>query len=135
MKLLLIPLSFILLAGAVLTAKRERTFVGSNVVSTGYVKVKDGGVSGIPPQMERIKMCESSGRHTDKNGKVLRGKVNPHDIGLYQISEVYWLDKALSLGFDIYDEKGNEDMAVWIYTHHGAIPWKWSKKCWEKTLD
>ena len=44
-KLTLISLFFILLAGAVLTAKREQTFVGSNVVSTGYVKLENGEMS------------------------------------------------------------------------------------------
>lgn len=76
-------------------------------------------------------MCESSNSHFDNEGEVIKGKMNSSDIGKYQINKVYWEKKAIELGYDIYTEQGNENMALWIYEHYGTIPWLWSFDCWK----
>lgn len=84
----------------------------------------------IPKILKQIALCESKGRHYDENGEVLKGQINPNDTGKYQISSTYWKDKGNELGYDIYSEKGNEMMAVWIYENYGTDPWNSSKNCW-----
>lgn len=84
------------------------------------------------PELRAICGCESGLRQFNKNGEVLRGKVNPQDIGTCQLNENYWLKEAKELGFDIYIEQGNILMANWIYEKYGTKPWEWSKKCWKK---
>lgn len=75
-------------------------------------------------------MCESGLRQFDRNGKVLRGKINNHDIGLFQISETYWLDTASKLGYNIYTLSDNIKMAKYIYENQGIEAWKPSQYCW-----
>ena len=85
----------------------------------------------IPEILEKIASCESGGNQFNPDGTVLRGKLNPHDIGKWQINEYYWKDEAVRLGWDIYALEGNEQMALEIYRRHGTAPWKWSSYCWE----
>lgn len=82
--------------------------------------------------LEKIALCESGNRQFDADGNIVRGKLNPNDIGKYQISIHYWQLKANELGFDIFTEEGNEKMARWIFDHYGTSPWNWSKNCWNK---
>ena len=86
----------------------------------------------LPPIMVKIASCESSGEHFDSNGQVKLGKKNPNDIGKFQINQTTWGRKAHELGYDIYDERGNEDMARWIFFNQGTGDWSLSKKCWNK---
>lgn len=78
----------------------------------------------------KIAQCESGLRQFDEKGEVLRGKVNPSDIGVFQINEKYWLEQSQKLNFDIYSEEGNVKMAVWIFKKYGESPWLWSFQCW-----
>ena len=84
----------------------------------------------LPVELQAIGFCESGNRHFNKDGSVLKGFLNPHDIGEWQINEIVWGEKAKQLGFDIYDQKGNQEMAMWIYQNYGTEPWNWSKPCW-----
>jgi hypothetical protein len=84
----------------------------------------------FPEVLERIAICESHNQQFNENGKVLRGGYNKHDIGKYQINDLYWGDYAKDLGLDIYSEEGNEALALAIYEKYGTAPWNWSKKCW-----
>ena len=86
----------------------------------------------LPPILVKIASCESSGEHFDSNGQVKLGKKNPNDIGKFQINQTTWGRKAHELGYDIYDERGNEDMARWIFFNQGTGDWSLSKKCWNK---
>lgn len=86
----------------------------------------------LPAVMTRIAECESNGNHFDKNGNVLLGEINRHDIGKFQINALYWEDIALELGHDIYTEEGNEAFALELYGRYGTAPWIWSKKCWNR---
>ena len=85
-----------------------------------------------PAMLLKICKAESGLRQFDSNGNVLRGKVNPSDIGYCQINEPIWNDKARKLGYDIYTEQGNKDMALWIYNNYGDSPWDSSKSTWNK---
>lgn len=91
----------------------------------------------LPPELKRICSCESTGSpnnepiHFNADGTVLRGRINSQDVGMCQINEHYWLEKSINLGFDIYTEEGNKQMALWLYDQQGNKPWTWSKKCWK----
>lgn len=84
----------------------------------------------VPSILKEIGRCESHNQQFDKDGSVTRGKVNHDDVGKYQINE-YWNGKqAKALGYDIYTELGNTQMALWMYDHQGTTPWNSSKSCW-----
>lgn len=82
------------------------------------------------PILAEIAKCESSYRHFDKEGHVLRGVKNDQDVGVMQINEAYHLDKAESLGYDIYTIDGNMAYAKYLYEEQGARPWLSSSGCW-----
>lgn len=88
--------------------------------------------SELPPLFARIAHCESRDRQFNKNGTILRGTVNPYDIGRYQINSIHWEEEAEKLGVDIYTEDGNEAMALHIYKKFGTKPWRSSQKCWDR---
>lgn len=88
----------------------------------------------IPKELVAIRACESEDKQFGPTGKVLRGIVNPKDIGLFQINEFYHLETAQKLGIDIYTEKGNTEYALWLYEKQGMKPWLASKDCWQKKL-
>ncbi len=86
------------------------------------------------PVLLAIAQCESSFRHYDTDGTVLRGAVNPADVGLMQINEKYHGDKAVELGFDLETPEGNMQYAKWLYEKEGGQPWISSSSCWKKTI-
>lgn len=78
-------------------------------------------------ELVRAKMCASS-----ELGQVLV-KANSNksiDVGKYQVNVFYWGKKATDLGLDIFKEKDNETMALWIYENYGTDPWSASSKNW-----
>jgi hypothetical protein len=85
------------------------------------------------PIMERIAKCESGGKHYDSTGQVvMRSNTNKSvDVGKFQINSV-WFKKATELGFDVTTEKGNTDMAYWIYANRGTQDWYASRDCWAR---
>ena len=78
-----------------------------------------------------IAKCES-GFTQFKNGTTTRGLINSHDIGVFQINEIYHADDARKLGFNIYEADGNIAYAKYLYDTQGSKPWAWSKDCWAK---
>lgn len=86
----------------------------------------------VPPVLERIKFCESSGQHWDENGNVLRGEKNKYDLGLYQLNILYHGKKAKELGMDLYDPTDNERFAVYLFNNFGSEPWRASRKCFNQ---
>lgn len=82
------------------------------------------------PVMIAIAGCESHFRHVDKNGNIIRGEVNPDDIGVMQINEHYHGAKAKSAGIDLYTLQGNLAYARLLYEDKGTAPWSASKGCW-----
>lgn len=88
--------------------------------------------------MDRISHCESGGSQFGKNGQVLvKMNTSPTykgtaDIGKYQINLSIWGSKATALGFNLFTEKGNTDMAYWIYKNKGTGDWYLTASCWSK---
>jgi hypothetical protein len=86
------------------------------------------------PVMKGIAFCESRFRHFDSDGNVLRGDIEPSDIGVMQINEYFHGRKAQVMGIDLYDFGGNLIYARYLYEKEGTEPWKSSKKCWGSQL-
>jgi hypothetical protein len=84
-------------------------------------------MQGAPAILIQIADCESGIRQYDDQGKVLRGPTK--DIGLFQIAPL-WIPTAQKLGYDIFTEKGNVQMALYIYHLYGTQPWTSSDGCW-----
>ena len=88
-------------------------------------------VETINEVMERIAVCESGGQQFI-DGEVIRGRINPHDIGKWQINELIWAEdiKTLNGGVDIYTLEGNTLFAKYLYNEFGYSPWYLSEHCW-----
>lgn len=85
---------------------------------------------GVKPSLAlRVATCESRLRQF-KNGEVLRGEVNPLDVGLFQINEKYHLGTSQKMGIDIYSRSGNIEYAMWLMSKEGTKPWLASSSCW-----
>lgn len=84
------------------------------------------------PMLVKICKAESGGKQFKANGDVVRGLVNPSDIGYCQINEYINNDEARRLGYDIYTEKGNKDYAVYLFLTRGTEPWNSSRGVWCK---
>ena len=106
-----------------------RNTIPQVVHHTQVVIVKDDT---LPPVMQRIAQCESRAQHVTRHGKVVRGKRNPYDIGLFQINTVFWGKKAQELGYNLYTPEGNEQMARYLFAHYGSVPWQSSIACWNR---
>ncbi len=83
------------------------------------------------PILIKIASCESHGQQFNADGSVLRGWMNPLDVGLMQINEKYHLSTAEKLGLDIYTLEGNADYAKYLYATQGVKPWIHSSHCWD----
>lgn len=86
------------------------------------------------PILVEIARCESTFRHLDQNGEIIRGKVNKGDLGLMQINEYYHAEKAEELGLDLKSLEGNMAYAKYLYDREGSKPWNSSSKCWKKEV-
>ncbi len=82
------------------------------------------------PILAEIARCESGYRHFEKGGQIIKGKVNPDDVGIMQINEYYHGKPAKALGHDFYTLEGNLEYAKWLYEEFGTSPWNASKPCW-----
>lgn len=80
------------------------------------------------PLLMRICKAESGNRQFNSKGDVLRGHVEPSDVGYCQINEAINNDLARRLGYDIYTEEGNKAFAVHLFTTRGYAPWMASHK-------
>ena len=113
--------------GKALPSREAPSALPQVVQQTRIVIVKEDT---LPPVMQRIAQCESRGQHFTKEGKVVRGKRNPQDTGLFQINAMVWEKKAEALGYNIRTPEGNEQMARYIFENYGSAPWQSSAKCW-----
>ncbi|MDD5068279.1 MAG: hypothetical protein PHS53_01265 [Candidatus Pacebacteria bacterium] len=84
------------------------------------------------PILAEVARCESQFRQFGTDGKIIRGKVNAHDIGVMQINEGYHAEQAEKLGLDLYTLDGNIAYAKVLYEKEGTKPWKASQPCWGK---
>ena len=82
------------------------------------------------PILVDIARCESNFHQFDKDGNIVRGRVNKADIGVMQINEKYHADEAVKLGYNIYTVEGNVAFAKYLYDKYGSDPWSSSSKCW-----
>jgi hypothetical protein len=82
------------------------------------------------PIMIEIARCESRFRQFEEDGSVFRGKINPKDVGLFQVNEHYHLEASRKLGIDIHTAAGNIAYARILYKANGTRDWNWSKSCW-----
>lgn len=85
------------------------------------------------PILLEIARCESTLTHYDRNGQVIRGRVNRADVGVMQINEKYHLEDSKEMGIDIYTVEGNVAYAKHLYSKSGSNPWSASEPCWGKT--
>jgi hypothetical protein len=82
------------------------------------------------PILVEISRCESEFRQFDKEGKIVRGRVNKADVGLFQINELYHLETAKKMNINIETVEGNVAFAKYLYSKYGTSPWSASKPCW-----
>jgi hypothetical protein len=108
---------------------RERSPVPQAVQATPVVIVQEDT---LPPVMHRIAQCESRGQHWTKQGRVVRGKQNRHDTGLFQINTMVWGKKAQELGYDLHTQEGNTRMARYLFENYGSVLWQSSAACWNR---
>lgn len=85
------------------------------------------------PVLVDVAFCESTFRQHDKNGNVLRGKVNSSDVGVMQINTYYHGEDAEELGYDLMTLEGNAAFARNLYERKGVHPWVHSSDCWKKS--
>lgn len=86
------------------------------------------------PDLISVAWCESRFRQFDQNGEVVRGEVNPSDVGVTQINTYFHEDAAEKLGMDLYTLEGNAEYAKYLYRKEGLTPWKASSPCWNKLI-
>ena len=82
------------------------------------------------PILVEIARCESNFKQYDKEGKVIKGRVDNADIGVMQINERYHGETASKLGLDLHTITGNVAYAKYLYAKEGTKPWSASKNCW-----
>lgn len=111
-------------------ATTEGTFTDSKAIEA-YVRKVDAD----EPLLIDIARCESTFRQFDKSGQVLRGVVNPGDVGVMQINEKYHADEAVKMGLNIYTVEGNVAFGRYLYDKYGAQPWGASSPCWDGQND
>lgn len=91
--------------------------------------IEANGVT-LHPNLVPICRCESGLNQFEADGiTVLRGRVNPLDIGICQINLKYHGEAAERLQYDLFTLEGNIRYANHLYTAQGATPWKWSAPC------
>ena len=109
--------------------------VMSSLFSIGICQAPEPPKIEIPIMLQKIGWCESENKQFNPDGSVLRGKINPRDLGKFQINLDFHEQKAKELGFDLFLEKDNEAYALYLFYSVGTSPWNWSKNCWVKIPD
>lgn len=84
------------------------------------------------PILAEIARCESTFRHLNEKGEVLRGEVNNQDVGVMQINLYYHGETAEKLGYDPMTLEGNLAYARELHEKKGTAPWSASAPCWKK---
>ncbi len=84
------------------------------------------------PIMVEVARCESHLNQFNTDGSVLRGRITPEDVGVFQINEFFHLDGSTAMDIDIHTLEGNIAYAQYLYQTQGTRPWKASKPCWGK---
>lgn len=77
-----------------------------------------------------IAYCESGKKQFEADGRLLRGKANSKDVGVFQVNEKYHLADSKRLGMDIYTVDGNIKYSMRLMSREGTTPWNASSNCW-----
>jgi hypothetical protein len=86
------------------------------------------------PIMVEIAKCESQFTQFNKDGSIHLGRINPADVGTFQINERYHLRESQKLNLDIHTVNGNLKYARHLYESEGVDPWSASSPCWGKRI-
>lgn len=65
---------------------------------------------------------------------MIRGRVNPMDIGICQINLHYHGDRAEALGLDLFEKQDNVYYARLLFKEQGSDPWSASESCWARRV-
>ena len=84
------------------------------------------------PLFSAIALCESDNMHYNEDGTIVRSWANA--VGRYQIHVPAHLERAKSLGIDIFTPEGNEEYAILHYREEGTWQWRYSQHCWSKLI-
>lgn len=103
-------------------------------MSTTTVKSHIEAVFGANSPMVQVAQCESGLTQFDAPNHVLRGRITPADIGLFQVNAEYHADQAKKLGINLYSLDGNIQYAKYLYNKNGLRDWNASKSCWKKPV-
>lgn len=87
------------------------------------------------PVLIDVAYCESRFVQFNPNGSVMRGRVNPDDVGVMQINETYHLATARKLGLNLNTLEGNMAYGRYLYETFGTDPWVHSAPCWNKVRE
>lgn len=91
--------------------------------------------------LKHVCACESAGnayaepRHYNTDGSVLRGRINPRDVGICQINLDYHEAAATRMGLDLMSRNDNITYAEHLYATQGLTPWAWSQACWGQAVN
>lgn len=129
---LLVPL---ILIGSINGRLEDNLIYLHNLGRVGYIANRQIAPGDLPPIFTAIAKCESGGTQYNSSGQVVRGRVNHHDVGLYQINEVIHQNAIAQTGVDIYSEEGNAQFARYLYEAEGLYPWRSSQYCWSRYLN
>lgn len=94
----------------------------------------------IPYPLKHVCACESLGNpyaeptHYAADGSVLRGRINPRDVGICQINLDYHEATARAMGLDLMSRNDNITYAVNLHERQGLQPWAWSQGCWGQAV-
>lgn len=80
-----------------------------------------------------IAECESTMRHYEKDGTVLKSYLGTADYGLLQINRVHF-PTAEDMGIDVMTVEGNVAYGKYLYEKQGTRPWKSSETCWKSKI-
>lgn len=94
------------------------------------IEVKVEETFGPDSVMLSVARCESTMRHWDESGNVLRNKQGSSAVGVFQIMASYHEAPARDLGYDITTLEGNIGYAEYLYHTQGLQPWYASENCW-----
>lgn len=96
-------------------------------------------ISDVPQVLWDISWCESRDDQS-KRGYNYRYKTDAEgnkvkylwstDIGRWQVNDYYHLERAKSLGLDLYTEQDNLTYAILLYNENGTRDWNPSRECW-----
>lgn len=81
-----------------------------------------------------IAQCEGEFKQFNKDGTILRGRINPHDIGIMQINSDHHEDTYLSMKIDVFTPRGNIEYGKVLFDQSGMAPWEASRPCWKNKI-